>query len=642
MTIKKLLSCAVGLLFFLNLNYSQSPINLKEIEDLLSNEKYSIALEKSLNLINTRESELTPIEAGTLHYFIGLAYKKNGNQEMAANYLKKIEQQFPASKYLKNSFLELADIYKDDYFQKETYLEKVFEQFPRTDEAVKAGIELSKGYLKLKNFKKSLPVLEKMVTIWKVAEEAEGNKEYDELYMMLALAYSGINDYIEAIDYLRIAEKRIEKTINTNPLYLFEAGKICHNNQNFEKAITYLVKLINVYPDYRDVLRAALFLAQAYERQNNLFMSAIYLIKAAEKNPTDQNQKYDILLNLGRILGRLEENELGKIRKTYPLHSDPKKTLTMVKKNSPVFEQRRNATIFLSNEYKKVNDLESMIDNYYQFLRKKRDPLVEKIFKENLNLYIDDLERNKSYDRVFKFWVIVKNRKSLLAGPNLVKLGQILYDTRLYLNAEEIYNHLQKYTMFSKYRPVTMRQLARIYFKIKKNDDYLSVYDKLELKTDEEKNEFLFYNLHILKEQDKKEELKKVLKEVTIQKVTNNFLYNIMEFKADDLVGEKKHSEALNIYLDMMTYPKMTDDSRRFDVRLKIADIYYYKEEWESAFNFYTQAEKFRENDEWVLFRKIGIYLNTGRKKEARETLKKLKETNPNSFWIRQAEKNVR
>jgi tetratricopeptide (TPR) repeat protein len=94
--------------------------------------------------------------------------------------------------------------------------------------------------------------------------------------------------------------------------------------------------------------------------------------------------------------------------------------------------------------------------------------------------------------------------------------------------------------------------------------------------------------------------------------------------------------------MDMLTYPKMTDELRRFDLLLKIANIYYYKEDWENAFNFYTRAEKLQENDQWILFRKIGIYLNTGRKKEALETLKKLKETNPNSFWIRQAEKNVK
>ena len=642
MIIKKLLSTVIGLIFFLSLNHPQSSINLKEIEDLISHEKYSIALEKSLNILNTSEAQLTPIEAGSLNYFVGLAYKKNGNQEMAANYLKKIEQQFPSSKYLKNSYMELADIYKDDYFQRETYLEKVFEQFPKTPEAIAAGIELSKEYLKLKNFKKSLPVLEKMVTIWKVAEETPGNKDYDELYMLLALAYSGINDYIEAIDYLRIAEKKIEKTINSTPAYIFEAGKICYNNQNFQKAISYLNKLVNVYPNYRDMLKASLFLAQAYERENNLFMSAIYLIKAAEKNPIDQTQKYDILLNLGRILGKLDETELGKIRSNYPIHSDPKKILEMVKRNSPVFEHRRNATLFLSNEYKKANDLESMIDNYYQFLEKKRDPVVEKIFKENLNLYIDDLERNKSYDRVFKFWIIVKNRKSLLSGANLVRLGQILYDTQLYLNAEEIYAHLQKYTMFSQYKDVTLRQLARIYYKIKDYEQFFKVYGKLELTDDKEKDEFLSYYLQILKEQGNKEELKKILKDIPARNITDDFVYDIMEIKAADLVDEKKHGDALSIYMDMLTYPKMTDESRRFDLLLNIADIYYYKEEWESALNYYTQAEKLKENNPWILFRKIAIYQNTGRKKEALETLKTLKETNPNSFWIRQAEKNVR
>ena len=152
----------LGLVFFLTQVYAAS-INLKEIEDLVQNERYSIALEKALNILNTKESMLSPVEAGKLNYLIGTAYKKNGNNEMAISYLKKIEQQFPTSEYVKHAFLELADIYKHDYYQREANLEKVFERFPQTPEAIYAGLELSKSYLNVKNYKKAIPVIEKLV-----------------------------------------------------------------------------------------------------------------------------------------------------------------------------------------------------------------------------------------------------------------------------------------------------------------------------------------------------------------------------------------------------------------------------------------------------------------------------------------------
>ena len=71
-------------------------VNIKEIEQLLENRKYSLVLEKSLNLLNTRSAQLTPIEAGTLTWFVGLAYQKNGNRDMAITYFKNLEQQYPA------------------------------------------------------------------------------------------------------------------------------------------------------------------------------------------------------------------------------------------------------------------------------------------------------------------------------------------------------------------------------------------------------------------------------------------------------------------------------------------------------------------------------------------------------------------
>lgn len=652
MTGKRIFFVCLALLFSMEA-FSAVTSTLNEIESLLKSEKYSIALEKSLNLMNTSGTRLSPGDAGALHYFIGLAYKKSGDPEMAVTYLKKIEAQFPTSNYLKQTYLELADIYKDDFFQWEAYLEKIFEQFPNSPEAVRAGIELVKGNLKLQNFKKTVPMVEKLVNLWKTAEENP------ELYMLAALSYSGINDYIEAVDYLRMAEKTIQSTIDNDPLYIFEAGKIFYNNRNFRRAIEYLNRLFNVYPNYKDIAEATILMSQAYERENNFFMSAVYLIKAVEKNPAVPKKKYSLMLNLGRVLSTLEDEDLEKMRKNYPLYADPQKLLNTVKANSPVFEQKREAAILLSGEFKKVKDFEQVVDNYYRFLRDKRDPLVEKYFRENLDVYIDDLKLNGGYDRIFKFWVIIKDRKSYLSDQNLLKLGEVLLEMQLYQNAEELFQHMNKYSIYEKMWPMVHRDLARIYFAVGRYNDYLDILKKLDVTAEPEKSEFAYYTLRVYKELKMDEEFKTFFDGtgITSKTIENPFQYKVLELKGEQLEGIEKNTLALELYNDMLLFPQITHP-QRFKLMLKIADLYYKNENWDASLDYYEQAERYKatiketveediqlapepETTEWILFRKIFIYRNTQREELAAETLKQLKEVNPDSFWIRQVEKNV-
>ena len=640
MNIKCLVFASIVLPAVLAVHAAITP-TLNEIESLMTREKYSIALEKALDLLNTKSAELSPLEAGALHYFIGLAYKKSGNIEMAATYLKKINTRFPTSKFVKQSLLELADIYKEDHFQWEAYLEKVFEQFPNTPEAVRAGMELLRANLELKNFKKAVPIVEKMVNLWKVAAENP------ELYMLTALSYSGINDYIEAVDYLKIAEKEIQKTIDGNPLYVFEAGKIHYNNGNFKRAVTYLNRLFNVFPTYKDIDEATILMADAYEREGNLFMSAVYLIKAVEKKTNVSRQRYELMLNLGKVLGMLGNEELEIIRKNYPFYADAEKLLTTVEKNSPVFEQKRNAAILLSGEFKKAKNFEQMVDNYYRFLEDKRDPLVEKYFKENLDLYIDDLHRKGENDRIFKFWVAIKDRKSLLSPENLLKLGEIFLEMQLYGNAEEIYRHMERYTIFRQQWPAVYRNLARIYFKTGRYSEFLDIRKKFKVKEEPEKSEFLYYTLRACNALNDGEGCIEFYKEsgLTAKKIDNLFQYKALEQEGELLERTGETAMALNLYNDMMLYPRLTD-ARRFGLLLKLADLFYKKGDWVSALDYYERAEGSRasmepETSEWILFRKIFIFKRTDRKEEAKAALRKLKQLNPDSFWGRQAEKDV-
>jgi tetratricopeptide (TPR) repeat protein len=610
--------------------------SLKEIEDLYTRGKYSIVLEKSLNILNARGDRLTPLEAAGLHYYIGSAYKKNGNIEMAIDYLKNITLKYPASDYLKSTYLELADLFKDDYFQKETYLVKLFESFPQTPEAVQAGIELSKGYLQLKNFKKALPVMETIVNLWKKGEENP------ELYILMAVGYSGIKDYLEAIDYLRRAEKTIKTTIDSNPHYLFEAGKILHNNLNFQKAITYLERMFNVYPTHKDIPEAATILALCYERENKLNLSAVFLVKAIEKRPPKKDI-HTLFLTLGRILGQMDEQELKQIKRNYPLYSDAQKLLTYVKNNSLDFEQKRTAAILLSDEFKKDNNMEKAVDNYYNFLGEQRDPLVEKLFKQNLDNFLYDLDKKKEYQEIFKAWVKLKRRKSYLSPENLLRFAQVLQQLQLNDNAIEIYSHILKYKMYSEHWPAARKQLIRIYFQLGHHRECLQQLEQLNIDNEKEKSEFNYYRLFCYLHLEKDEEAEKFpdAGAGNFDQITDIFQYRIALLNAQHLVKKNKPDEALDIYRQMIAFKQAPrEDEGR--LMIAIANLYYELRDPESSLSYYRLAEKSNTNMEWVLFRIITILKQMGKKSEAVKELEKLKKINPGSFWVKQLEKNAR
>lgn len=610
--------------------------SLKEIEELYTGGKYSIVLEKSLNILNTKGDLLTPLEAAGLHYYIGLAYKKNGNNEMAADYLKTITLKYPASDYLKSTYMELADIFKDDYFLQETYLVKLFESFPNTPEAVQAGIELSKGYLQLKNFKKALPVMETIVNLWKKGEENP------ELYILMAVAYSGIKDYLEAIEYLRRAENTIKSTIDSNPHYLFEAGKILHNNLNFKKAITYLERMFNVYPTHKDIPEAAIILALCYERENKLNLSAVFLIKAIEKRPP-KKYIYDLFLNLGRILGKMDEQELKQIKQNYPLYSDAQKLLTFVKNNSLDFEQKRTAAILLSDEFKKANNMEKVVDNLFNFLKERRDPLVEKLFKQNLDIFLYDLEKKGAYQEIFKVWVKLKPRKSYLSPGNLLRFGQVMQQLQFDANAEEIYLHILKYKMYSEHWPAARKQLIRIYIQLGHHRQCLQQLEQLNVDNDREKSEFNYYRLNSYLHLGKDKEIEKFLNSdaANFNQITDIFQYRIVLFKAQHLEKKNKYYEALELYQQMIAFNQVPpgDEGR---LMVSIANLYYELRDPQSSLSYYRLAEKYNTNMEWVLFRIITLLKQTGKKSEAVKEMEKLKKINLGSFWVRQLEKNVR
>lgn len=606
----------------------------KEIEQLFQDEKYAIVLEKALGILNTGKDTISPSAGAFLHYYVGMAYKKSGDSKNAADYFKKIEQQYPGSDYIKPALIELAEIYKGDYFQEVAYLEKVYSQYPRTPEAVQASIKLCEGYIRLKNFRKALPILETVVNVWK-----EGDA-HPELYMLLAVSYSGLNDYIEALEYLRQTEKKIPGIIEKNPGYLFEAGKISHNNLNFDKGVIYLEKLFNVYPDFKDHAEAAILLAQCYEREKKLFLSAVFLIKALEKKPA-QRYLHTLMLTLGRVLGDLDEKELKKIKQNYPLYADSRKLLMLVKNNSLDFEQRRMATILLSGELKKSNNLEKAVDNYHKFLKEQGDPVIEKLFKENVDRYLDDLKEKKDYEQMFQVWIKLKSRKSFLSAENLLRFGELMYRMKLYANARDVYQHIIKYKMYSKYWQTALGQLVRIDFNLGQYPECLNHMARLNLENELEQSEFTYYRLVAFQQLKQDQEAEDILNEIIPDAIGNIFQFRLYREKARDLEKKRDYDEALKYYRLLEGYQPVPEPDRGL-VMIALGDVLFIKKDYAAADDYYRQAETMNINIEWVLFRRIKIARLQKQEEVGVALLEKLKQVKPDSFWLRQLDKDVR
>ncbi len=284
-----------------------------------------------------------------------------------------------------------------------------------------------------------------------------------------------------------------------------------------------------------------------------------------------------------------------------------------------------------------------MIEIYYGFLKKKRDPLVERYFKENLALYIKQLYKKKNYDKILRFWIMIKSRKSFLSGPNLIKLGDVLTEMELYLNAGEVYDHLLKYRMFSTYWPEAKKQKVRLAYFMNQYEEMLAKLVKIkELKPGREADEFAYYRMKAHQKLGNTAKVDGGMGEISGDTIGNSFKFKLVQAKTRWLEESKKFKEALALCRKLLAY-KGLKESRQIELKLKMADLQFINNEFKIALDLYLEVEKRvnKKNREWVLFQKINIYKKTDRAAEAAAEMQKLKKLNPDSFWIKQAEKDV-
>jgi len=630
------------ILFFLFVVGVFSALNETDFEELYNSGKYDILLEKSISLLNVKGKNLSDEDKGLLYYYTAIAYIKNKNNAIGLSYLLKIEKEFSKGKYLKYAYRELIKYYDKDKLKQIYYSNKLIGEFPKTVEAFKASIKLGEYYLKQRKFNYAINIFEKIVNEWNMGDVNP------KTYILLALSYAKTHAYLDALDYLRIAKKKVPKLLKLKPDYLFESSKIYYNTQNYKEATNGFRRFLNVFPKTKRHNEVLLYLSKSLMKEKKYNDATIILLEGLYDNVSlinyrsleNKKKYYSLLLNLTQSLIKLSKTEKKILRRKYKTFTDIDKNLNDIKNNSINYNERRTATVLLNNKYLKNGDIEGAIINYFYFLKKKGDPYIRKKFREYLNNYINEIKSEDSMGKILKLWLLVKPRKSYMSGKNLMALADNLVNIGFLKNAGDIYLYITKYTLFKKYWKTAQNQLAKIRYM---NGDYkafLKMYDKLffDIKNKEMvKDEFLLYKIEALEMTGKIKEARKLMEDISIKKINTISRYKLLKVKADILLKDKKISKALDIYKRIIK----SDFAKKNKLELitKLADLYYLTDKLDIALDEYRKLENSKGNIEWILFQKINIYRKKKDKINAKLEMNRLMNINPKSFWLKQLKK---
>jgi len=637
---KRLLIVLLNLLFITGL---LSGIDKEDIKRIYNSGKYGILLEKTLNILNINEKNISKNDKLFLYYYIGLAYLKNNNTDMALSYFLKIEKESEKSELLKLSYVQLVKLYKNNLIKKLIYLKKLSSEYPKTKEAFDASIELGKYYLKRRKFNYAINIFEKIVNEWGMGDSNP------EVYILLTLSYSGTDAYLDALDYLRIAKKKIPKLLKIRADYLFEASKIYFNTQNYKDSTDGFRRFLNIFPKDKRKNEVLLYLSKSLMKEKKYHDAAIIMIEGLYKNRSLRNYRslenkkkyFSLLLNLTQSLIKLKESERKLLRKKYKSFTDIDKNLNEIKNKSINYNERRTATVLLNNKYLRNGDIEGAIRNYFYFLKKKGDPYIRKKFREYLNKYVLEIRSEKDMSKILKLWLLVKPRKSYMSGKNLIVLAENLVEIGFLKNAEDVYNHIVKYTLYKKFWQTARNQVAKIRYRNGEYEEFLSLYGGIRFAGKEKKDkeyEFLYYKINSLEKLGKTKKLEKILETVNIKDITSVYRMKIVRLKANMLAKKRKISEAIKLYENIKD-SQFIKRSRKNYTDSKLADLYYLSDRLDEALKEYGKLEKSGKNLEWTLFQKVNIFRKKKDDKNAKSVLEKLQKLSPDSFWLKQLNK---
>ncbi len=635
----------IGTILILFLAISSYPaIDRAEIETLFQNQKYAILLEKCITLLNRPAAPLSSEDKEFLNYHIAASYQKSGNLQIAKSYFRKLEKSYPNGRYIPFVYEALAELNRKNRVVWLSYIRKLASGSPKTPEAFDANMELGKEYIRQRKFNYAINTFEKIVNEWGMGDRNP------ESYILLTMSYSKTDAFLDALDYLRTAVKKAGKIIRYNADYLFEMSKIYYKTQNYNKAVDGFIRMLNIFPDYKLHTDILLYLADALMKVKRYHNAAFFLIEGIYKNRSAvnsgsaENKKkfHTLLLKFTELLMKLDKEQRAVFRRKYENFTDIDKNLTRIKNNSFDYNERRKATLLLNNKFLLDGDYENVIANLYRFLRKNGDTYIRSKFRQYIKEYLKEIKSEKNINAIFRLWVLIKPRKSLLDGQNLIEFANYFKSVGMYKNAEDIYHHISKYTLYRDYWNTAQFQLAKIKFENGEYQSYLDLYRKLVFigeKSSAKEDEFKYYRIVSLQKLKRTEDADKIIKAVDIPDIQTVFQVRLLRKKGDWLTRQRKYAEALDLYQRVLS--RSSNVQEQLEMENRIADLFYLTDQLDKALAAYNQLELKNGKIDWILFQKINIYKKKKDGKQVKTVSEKLKKQYPDSFWLKQLNKNV-
>jgi len=225
-----------------------------------------------------------------------------------------------------------------------------------------------KVYFFKKNFEKGIQFLEKSLQI---------NSQNQDTIIFLARSLFEFGKKKQSFKLLELA---INANLS-NPAYYFEISNNFFKMKEYNLAIKFYLKVIQLNPDFNDV---HLNLAICYQLINNYEKAEEYLVEELKKNPNN----YLVHFNLGNIyreMGRLEDSYQSYLEaiKLNPNHSESYRGITIMKKldlHDPLVIDLQKIT----KEYEQNNDEQSLLSASYALSKIYED---NKKYKESYNSF---------------------------------------------------------------------------------------------------------------------------------------------------------------------------------------------------------------------------------------------------------------
>ena len=371
-------------------------------------------------------------------------------------------ERFPQSPLTRDFLLEFGKDPRTPQPEAIAWLERLMALFPQTPQAIEGADALARLHLALGNHTQAVQVLQTLIQLWKTPTEG---KDWP---LLLSRAYTGIHDYVEAMDWLEKAEKQGDSAFTLSADRLYLSGLLRHHNIRFDAARQDLERFINLHPEDARVPEAALLLADTLKRQDRPLLAAQALISGLQHLDRQQDKappiRVSLLLALATQDMNLSQEDLAILEKRYPGSGQTEALLKWVRARSQKVEEIQQANILLGEYHLRTGKTEESLVALTRAMEQSRPLFLEKLLQKTMTRHLETLGEQGPPGAAQTLWNRYRNRKSFFTAPIFLLWARTVLQEGFPRTAMEILQHINRYRMFRPYWPESQFLIAGILY----------------------------------------------------------------------------------------------------------------------------------------------------------------------------------